>query len=86
MFLIFYFDFNGDSYTKTSIEKVLDGMLCDWEEIYGDKYRNRTLGERFQKLLELAAEKTGERCVVLIDEYDKPLLDTYYSFSDIYVT
>ena len=73
---VFYFDFNGDSYTKTSIEKVLDGMLCDWEEIYGDRYRNRTLGERFQKLLELAADKIGERCVVLIDEYDKPLLDT----------
>lgn len=73
---VFYFDFNGESYTKTPIEKVLDSMLCDWEEIYGDKYRSRSLGERFQKILELAFEKTGERCVVLIDEYDKPLLDT----------
>lgn len=73
---VFYFDFNGDSYIKTSIETVLDGMLRDWEDIYGDQFRDRTLGDRFQKVLELAAEKTGRRCVVLIDEYDKPLLDT----------
>lgn len=51
-------------------------MLCDWEMIYGDSFQQRTLGDRFQKLLKLAREKTGERCVVLIDEYDKPLRDT----------
>ena len=73
---VFYFDFNGDNYLETPIETVLDGMLCDWESIYGDQYKHRTLGERFQKLLELAQEKTGKRSVVLIDEYDKPLLDT----------
>lgn len=73
---IFYFDFDGDSYLETPIEKVLDSMLCDWEMIYGDQFKQRTLGDRFQKLLEAAKEKTGKRCVVLIDEYDKPLLDT----------
>jgi hypothetical protein len=51
-------------------------MLCDWEAIYGHQFEHRPLGDRFQKLLELANEKTGKRCVVLIDEYDKPLLDT----------
>lgn len=73
---VFHFDFNGDNYLETPIETVLDSMLCDWETIYGNQYNHRTLGDRFQKLLELAAEKTGKRCVVLIDEYDKPLLDT----------
>ena len=73
---VFCFDFNGDNYLDTPIEKVLDAMLSDWEAIYGDRYRQRTLGDRFQKLLEQAAEKTGKRCAVLIDEYDKPLLDT----------
>ena len=73
---VFYFDFNGDNFLKTSIEAVLDGMLCDWEEKYGNQYRERTLGDRFQKLLELAMKKTGRRCVVLVDEYEKPLLDT----------
>jgi len=73
---IFYFDFNGENYLGTSIESVLEGLLCDWEEKYGDQYKDRTLGDRFQKVLELAMNKTGRRCVVLIDEYDKPLLDT----------
>ncbi|SDB32021.1 ATP-binding protein [Butyrivibrio sp. INlla16] len=73
---VFYFDFNGENYNETSIETVLDGMLSDWEEVYGTQYNQRTLGDRFQKVLELAVEKTGRRCVVLIDEYDKPLLDT----------
>lgn len=73
---VFYFDFDGNNYIDTPIEKVLDGMLCDWESIYGAQYSDRTLGDRFQKLLEMAVKKTGKRCVVLIDEYDKPLLDT----------
>ena len=73
---VFYLDFNGDNYLQTPIEIVLDGMLSDWEAIYGEQYKGRTLGDRFQKVMELAAEKTGLRSVVLIDEYDKPLLDT----------
>ena len=73
---VFYFDFNGDNFFDTSMETVLGNMLKDWETVYGDQYKDRTLGDRFQKLLELASEKTGRRCVVLIDEYDKPLLDT----------
>ncbi len=73
---VFCFDFNGYNYLETPIETVLDNMLCDWEAIYGHQFEHRPLGDRFQKLLELANEKTGKRCVVLIDEYDKPLLDT----------
>ena len=73
---VFYFDFNGDNYQDTPIETVLDGMIRDWEEIYGDTYNDRTLGDRFQKLLESASKKNNKRCVVLIDEYDKPLMDT----------
>lgn len=33
------------------------------------------LGERFQYVLEQAYRQTGKKAVVLIDEYDKPLLD-----------
>lgn len=72
---VFYFDFNGEEYENVSIEEMLDQHLSEWEEIYGNQYQKRTLGYRFQKLLEMAAKRTGLRCVVLIDEYDKPLLD-----------
>lgn len=73
---VFYFDFNGENYHETAMETVLDGILRDWEKQYGDQYQQRTLGDRFQKILEMAAEQSGQRCVVLVDEYDKPLLDT----------
>lgn len=72
---VFYFDFNGEDYENTQIEEVLDQHLSNWEEIYGNTYKKRTLGYRFEKLLEMAYEKTGLRCVVLVDEYDKPLQD-----------
>lgn len=72
---VFYFDFNGEDYEGVSIETVLDQKLAEWEEIYGDKYRDRTPGYRFEKLLEAAFRQTGRRCVVLVDEYDKPLLE-----------
>ena len=70
---VFYFDFNGEYYDKTSIEEVLDQHLSEWENVYGKQYRHRSLGFRFEKLLEMAYLKTGLRCVVLVDEYDKPL-------------
>lgn len=72
---VFYFDFNGENYKKSSLESVLDSQLKDWEDLYGNQYQDRSLGDRFQKLLEMAFAKTGLRSVVLVDEYDKPLLD-----------
>ena len=73
---VFYFDFNGENYENTPVEEVLEQHLSGWEKIYGDRYRDGTPGYRFERLLEMAAEMTGRRCVVLVDEYDKPLLDT----------
>ena len=72
---VFYFDFNGENYkSSTALEDVLDKHLCKWEALYGCQAQG-TLSGRFQNLLVTAAEKTGRRCVVLVDEYDKPLLE-----------
>ncbi|MBQ7498186.1 MAG: ATP-binding protein [Selenomonas sp.] len=72
---VFYFDFNGKNYQQdTALEDVLDKMLLNWEAEYGGS-NDRPLEDRFQQLLRLAVEKTGRRCVVLVDEYDKPLLE-----------
>ena len=72
---VFYFDFNGKNYQQdTALEVVLDKHLCEWETIYGHS-KGTSLEGRFQYLLKAAAEKTGRRCVVLVDEYDKPLLE-----------
>lgn len=72
---VFFFDFNGEDYSNVTIEEVLSQHLSEWENVYGNRYQGQTLGYRFQKLLEMAYQKTGLRCVVLVDEYDKPLLD-----------
>lgn len=76
---VFYFDFNGKNYqSDTALEEVLDAQLREWEEIYGGD-SSRPLEERFQKLLVTAAKKYGKRCVVLVDEYDKSLLEALHN-------
>ena len=71
---VFYFDFNGQNYLTTPLEDVLDSMLRHWEDEYNCE-RHGSLSDRFQFLLRLAREKSGRNCVVLVDEYDKPLLE-----------
>ena len=64
---VFHIDFNADN--------VLEETVSAWERIYPPKNRFTGVGKRFQEVLRTAHEQTGRRCVVLIDEYDKPLLD-----------
>ena len=72
---VFYFDFNGENYQGgTLLEEVLDKKVSEWEARYGCKEQG-TLSGRFKNLLVTASEKTGKGCVVLVDEYDKPLLE-----------
>lgn len=73
---VFYFDFNGKNYQdKNALETVLDGSLREWEAEYNVAPGN-SLEDRFRKLLKAASAQTGRGCVVLVDEYDKPLLET----------
>ena len=73
---VFYFDFNGQNYqTDTALEDIINEHLTKWEEIYGGDNRF-SLSGRFKNLLIAAKEKTGKGCVVLVDEYDKSLLES----------
>ena len=73
---VFYFDFNRDNYKKEkALESILDVHLKEWEKIYGCEDPEASLAVRFQHLLVRAFQQTGLRCVVLVDEYDKPLLE-----------
>ena len=58
-----------------SLEGILEAHLEEWEEEYGCRKKEASLAVRFQNLLKTAAETQGKRCVVLVDEYDKPLLE-----------
>ena len=73
---VFFFDFNKRNYKdEGSLENILGSHLEGWEEKYGLNDRTDRLEARFQKLLEKSYEQTGKRAVILVDEYDKPLLD-----------
>ena len=75
---VFHVDFNGSNFTKQGIlENRIASYVSDWEKQYsleaGDIETD--LGNRFMKVLKAAHEQSGRRAVVLIDEYDKPILD-----------
>ena len=73
---VFHIDFNGDDFTIPGIlEKKIGRYLSMWEEVYGSHPAWQTIGDRFAYVLQQAHRQTGRRCVVLVDEYDKPILD-----------
>ncbi len=73
---VFQLDFNGQNFVEPyTLDKVLEQFVASAELIYGRDPLAQTLNSRFQSVLRYAHDKTGLRAVVLIDEYDKPLLD-----------
>ena len=73
---VFFFDFNGVNYQSDSaLEDILDEQLTRWENEYHVIAAWDSLGARFRNLIITARQQTGNRCVILVDEYDKPLLD-----------
>ncbi len=72
---VLHLDLNTRNYAdKSSLEAELNKHLEQWEAKYGDDYRDRSIEERFTQVIRLAYEKTGRQVVILVDEYDKPLL------------
>ena len=57
-----------------SLLEELNKHLEIWEQTYGSPYGDRKPEERFYQVIRCAYKKTGQRVVVLVDEYDKPLL------------
>ncbi len=73
---VFYFDLNKDDFQrKGALEDVLDGHLKGWEKIFGCEDKDVSLAARFQNLIKRAKDQTGKNAVVLVDEYDIPLLE-----------
>lgn len=74
---ILHIDLNTANYKEEgSLQKVLNNELVKWERLYGTEPSETTLALRFKGIVERAAVQTGRNVVVLIDEYDKPLLQT----------
>ncbi|MDE6770327.1 MAG: ATP-binding protein [Muribaculaceae bacterium] len=76
---VFRFDLSGENFN--SVERLIDhikNLLEDIEEQYEVKLEG-SIAQRFTKLIKLAYKRFGKKVVILIDEYDKPMLDCLHN-------
>ncbi len=75
---VLHMDFSGSKYTDADkLREVLNIEISKWEKLYGkEKEEEISFSSRFQGVIQRAYQKTGKQVVVLVDEYDSPLLDT----------
>ncbi|NDV65557.1 ATP-binding protein [Bacteroides sp. 224] len=72
---VLHLDLNAEKYeTVEDLQKILENQLSAWEVEYDSLSTTDSYSMRFMNVIEKAYKKTGLRVVVLIDEYDKPLL------------
>ena len=72
---ILHLDLNIEKYdTPESLDKILNDNLVYWESLYGTRPSETSFSLRFAGIIQRACEKTGRRVAILVDEYDKPML------------
>ena len=76
---VFHFDLSGAKHMGIEqLERYLADMLEEQETIWGYKTHQIDANLRLKDLVKRAYEQTGEKVVVIIDEYDAPLLDVVH--------
>ena len=74
---VLHLDLNTSKYDeKNSLIDILNDTLCQWENIYGAVSSEVNPELRFKGIIRRAYEQTGQRVVILVDEYDKPMLQS----------
>ena len=72
---ILHLDLNIEKYdTPESLGNILEKSLTAWEKLYGAEPSERSFSLRFAGIIERACKQAGQRVVILVDEYDKPML------------
>lgn len=72
---VLHLDLNAQNYKdEDSLYASLDWQLNKWESYYGIASPNHRLENRFADVILRAYEISGKGAVILVDEYDKPLL------------
>lgn len=72
---VLYLDLNSGEYTDpANLDAGIDNLLTGWENEYGIDNKTTDSTTRFFNIIKNAHEKTGRQVVVLVDEYDKPLV------------
>ena len=81
---VLYLDFNTENYNdEKSMHTILHTHLVQWEKQYESDTSEQTFSSRFKGIIQRAYQKTGKQVVILVDEYDKPLLQTMGSNEDL---
>ena len=77
---VLHLDLNARKYERPEdLIAMLNQYLEKWEAKYGDEKKDRAPEERLEYVIQRAYEQTGKGVVVLVDEYDKPLLQTFHN-------
>ena len=72
---VLHIDLNIGKYdAPDSLDKILNEALVKWESVFGTGAGESTLALRFKGVVERAYKQSGQRVAILVDEYDKPLL------------
>ena len=73
---VLHIDLNAERYSDTqALISIMDRHLHFFESVYGQNPIEKTLADRFIGIIRRAYEQTGKQVVILVDEYDKPLLE-----------
>ena len=74
---VLHIDLNAADYrSEEALISIIDGHLRQFERTFGKDPDEHTVSERFKGVIQRAYEQTGRQVVILVDEYDKPLLQT----------
>lgn len=77
---VLHLDLNTSSYEKEGLlDEVLSRQFNEWEEKYGVVTHEINPSQRFASIIRTVAEKYGKGVVILVDEYDKPLVNNIHS-------
>ena len=77
---VLHLDLNARKYERPEdLVAMLNQYLEKWEDRFGDEKKGRAPEERFEYVIRRAYEQTGNGVVVLVDEYDKPLLQCLHN-------
>ena len=76
---VLHFDMSlGKHMDEERLEDFLRSRLETYEEEYGITEPAKQVNDRLTNLIQTAYQQTGEKVVILIDEYDAPLLDVMH--------
>ena len=77
-------DLNSNSYKEQGrLDSVLDNSFRNWERKYGVDVKDNDYSQRFRTIIKTAHGKTGKPVVILVDEYDKPMVANINSKENI---